>query len=302
MSNSIIPSLPAHLQKYVTESASHQNEMGVLKPSDFGINIIKVCQSQSREARPGSAGEPALPLGTMFLSRDRKVIPIGTPVIPLLRTVRYIKWNGRPGEGKMEFSTDNPNDARIKACDGLAWKQDQRTGKTLKPLVTEYCNFYVLCRECPDEPLLLSFSRTSASLGRKLTQDIIKATRGNKMPMRGLVYTLQTPRIERDAANEWYQINVVAGGFAPAEAESRANEMFELACALRDASTGAEFASIDADDGDSSPTVEAAAPANVINEPALRNVTHPAQPATPVASPSPAAASAVTPAATAGLW
>ena len=274
MSNqlSVLNNLPEHLKSYTSEQ--HRQDFGSLKPSDYGINMMKMCQGQSKEARPGHNGEPALPLGSMFLAQNRQVIQPGTLFIPLLRTNRYIKWNGRPGEGRMEFSTDNANDPRIVACNGLAWIQDERTGKNLKPLVTEYVNFYVMLQGQYEEPVLLSFSRTGMKNARSLTQNTARATAFGKLPLRALAYKLGAPLIDRDASNEWYQFNVVPAGFAPAEVKDHADRLYLLACALRDASTGAELANIDTD-ADEEPPITAAKPV----QPSTVTVAAPTMPA-----------------------
>jgi mono/diheme cytochrome c family protein len=71
----------------------------------------------------------------MFLSRDAIIIPAGTPFIPLCRAVRYILWEGKPGEGKLVFMTDDRNDDRIQAIHGLEFRKDPKTGKNEAPLV-----------------------------------------------------------------------------------------------------------------------------------------------------------------------
>jgi hypothetical protein len=239
-------------------------QFGHLQPADIGINFVKIVHGQSKEARPGPNGEPALPLGTIFLSRDRKVIQPDTPFIPLLRAVRYIKWDGRPGEGRMAFTCTDPNDRRIKDCDGLAWKPDPRNpSKQLKPEVTAYVNLYVLLKDCPDEPVMLSFSRTGAAAGRKLTQQLIKATLGGKLPLYSLMFKLGKPSEETDGQNLWYHHNCIQNGHVPPEALDAAKTMYEKALILNSMSTGAEFANAESDE---EPQDEPAAqPANVLS-------------------------------------
>lgn len=260
--------LPEHLKGYVSDSA--KSDLGRLKPSDIGVSFLKCCQTQSREARPNpSTGEPGIQFGAMFDSRSRKIIPVGTLIIPLLRTVRYIKWIGRPGEGRMEFTTDNENDPRIKACNGLQFTTDPRTQKQLPPLVTEYTNFYVACREIA-EPVLLSFARTSVPIGRRWTQDLIKATKG-RLPLRCLTFKLGQPSVKRDASNEWYQFNIEPAGFTDAAAMKKVDELHEAALAMHAASTGAEFTQIDEDEDDPAETFtkqQTAEPMNVVGTPA----------------------------------
>jgi hypothetical protein len=226
------------------ENKHYGSDFGTLKPSDFGVGFIKLCHGQSREAKKGANGEPPIAIGEMFISRNRQVLPVGTQFIPLLRTVNYIKWAGRPGEGRMEFSTSDENDPRIAKISGLTFTQDPRTGETKPPLVTQYVNFYCLVNGYADEPLILSFYRTSAPIGRRLTQDTFKASKCGHIPLRALLYQFGAPTVKREKGQEWVQFNPLPCGFAPAAAEERINKMYDFAESLKQASTGAEFQSL----------------------------------------------------------
>lgn len=246
MSNLVkVEGLPEYLQPMVNESGEHQEAFGHLKPADFGIGFIKLAQQMSRELKPGQNGEPGVTLGSMFISRDRTNIPPGTPFIPLYRKVTYIRWLGRPGDGRMDFSTDRENDPRIVKIDGLSFKKNARTGETEPPLVTTYYNFYVWSKICESEPLILSFYRTGTKLGRKFTQDLFRATKAAKLPLYSTLFTLGQPTIERDGAQEWYQFAIQPAGFTPEKLLAKAAEMFDLAKTLANASSGMEFSSLE---------------------------------------------------------
>jgi hypothetical protein len=234
----------------------------------------------------------------MFISRNRQILPVGTQFIPLIRTVNYIKWAGRPGEGRMEFSTSDENDPRITKINGLAFIQDPRTGETKPPLVTKYVNFYCLTNGYPDEPLILSFYRTSDPIGRRFTQDVFKATKCGHLPLRALVYQFGAPTVKRDKGQEWVQFNPQPAGFAPPQAEEKINKMYEFAESLKQASTGAEFQQLrEEDEGDDEPaethtkgavTVDTGAKLIDAKPVAQTVVAPPAPPAPAAATPTPA--------------
>lgn len=281
MDNALAHNLPAHLTKYMSEE--QHDDLGALTPADFGIGFIKIGHGQSREAKPGPNGEAAVPPGVMFISRDRTLVPEGTPFIPLCRSVTYIKWEGRPGDGHMEFSTRDPEDKRIKAIKGLDFTKDPRTGKNLAPLVTTYVNFYVMLKGC-EEPLLLSFHRTSIPIGRKLTQELFRSTKNNRLKLFTTLFTLNKPIPKRDGSNEWHQFNPVFAMYTPPEAIEAAERMYDLAIALRDASSGAEFTTIEdePEDDDAPSTIQAEArvihtpaPQQLQTPPPMQNVTPP---------------------------
>ena len=171
MSNELAK-IPSYLQKYV-KPVEQSTDFGELDPADFGLDILKIVQAQSKEAMPGPG---QLEQGTMFLSKTGTVIQPGTKFVPLLKTLRYIYWKGRPGDGELVFMTDDRDDPRIKAIDGLAFRKEN--GETKAPLVTTYMNFYcwITDSQLPDIPVLISFKRTGFPDGRKVLRDLRVAT------------------------------------------------------------------------------------------------------------------------------
>jgi hypothetical protein len=240
-----IEGVPEYLQTLVGENGENQSAFGALKPADFGIGFVKLVQQMSREVKPGPNGEPGLPLGAMFISRDRSPIAIGTPFIPLYRKVTYIRWLGKPGTGTMDFATDREDDPRIRKIDGLAFKKNPQTGESEPPLVTAYVNFYIWTKAFESEPLLLSFYRTGTQVGRRLTQDLFRATKGAKLPLYSLMFKFGEPAVTRDGQLEWYQFSVTPNGFTPEKLLPKAAEMFDLAKTLANASSGVEFSSLE---------------------------------------------------------
>jgi hypothetical protein len=246
MSNLVkIEGVPDYLQPLINESGENQEAFGALKPADFGIGFVKLVQQMSREVKPGPNGEPGLPLGKMFVSRDRSIILSGTPFIPLYRKVSYIRWLGKPGDGKMDFATDREDDPRIRKIDGLSFRKNPQTGESEPPLVTTYVNFYLWSKAFEAEPLILSFYRTGTQVGRRLTQDLFRATKGAKLPLYSLMFKFGEPTITRDGQLEWYQFNVVPNGYTPEKLMPKAAEMFDLAKTLATASTGVEFSALE---------------------------------------------------------
>lgn len=232
--------VPEYLQKYVYDKPN-MKQVGKLDSSDIGINMLKVTQSNSKEVkRPGwgiTGQEPQLPMGTMFLSRDGKIVTPGTPFIPLLRSVKYIKWKGKqPGEG-MDFMTDDENDARIQRIDGLAFLKDPQTGDTIAPLVTKYVSFYIMVAGC-ELPVLMSFKRTSMPEGRWLTQNCVMGTGGNMMPFFTLCFKFNIPKTIRDGSNDWWALSMAPNGKTPPEVCEKAERMARMAEALNELVTG----------------------------------------------------------------
>jgi hypothetical protein len=275
MSNIVqVSNLPAHLAGLLKQEPG--DDFGKLKPSDFGIGFVKICGPTSRERRASETGEPAIPEGAYFCSRDRSIIPIGTPFVPLCRQVTYIKWEGKPGEGRMAFSTSDPNDKRIRDCNGLTFIKNPRTNDVEPPLVTEYVNYYCLVGDYT-EPLMLSFKRTSYPIGRKLTRDLFQYTKGNCLPLFSVFFKFEMPILKTEGSNAWFQLGYAYQGYVPATVLDRAKEMHELAITMRQASTGAEFREVEDDD-----TGEQASE--------LKNITPPATPQAAGASSVPPAA------------
>lgn len=241
--------IPSYILATYDETGGNRNDLGQLRPADFGISFCKLVMEKMRETKVGwgpTGKEAPLPLNTMFLSRDHHIILPGTRFIPLMRRVSYIKWIGKPGEGRMEFQTDDANDPRILACDGLAFRKNERTGVTDAPIVTEYTNFYIWLQTFPDEPVLLSYHRTSVKNGRKLTQDVTRATKMGKAPLCSLVYQFEAPRMKMEGTQEWPQFAVSPSGFTPEAALEAAMKMREIAEELSKASE-LTFAQIERD-------------------------------------------------------
>ena len=235
----------------------------------------------------------------MFLSRECSVIPAGTPFIPLYRNVRYIKWIGKPGEGRIDYMTQDKNDSRIKAEQGLTFRKDNNSGETIAPSVTTYINFYVMIRGT-EFPAILSFKRTGIPDGKRLTQDILLATQGSSLPMFALTFILNTPKVVKDGNLHWHLYSIRAAGYTDQSMLDRAEKMAELAKNLSNMATEAEFESAENDSSgapkrtsgtiiDTTPTsitvnAPTSAPINTAVIPPAAQAT-PVAPAAPVAPP-----------------
>jgi hypothetical protein len=305
---------PAYLRDlYVPRG--YATDAGPLTPGDIGTNFVKIVQRMSKEAIAGwgpDRNEPAIPLGTMFLSRDRKVIPIDTPVFPLLRTIKFLRWEGRPGEGKLIGTADRRDDERILREDGLQFRRDAN-GKTLPPLWTEYINIYVACRECKGEPIVISFYRTSRPVGRKWVQLLLRATLGFSLPLYSHKYKLGSPCLERSGDQTWYQLVIKPDGFTPEEFLPRLKSLYQDAVAMNQASQGTEYLNLEAGaapEPEEAPNMFATEKTNDLPDfidvaatpvaPAPALAPAPVKPSTP--APTPAPAPAPTPAPVVEMW
>jgi len=246
---------PAFLAPYATPDIKKDprniEDMGELEPADFGLSFIKLCHGSSREAKPGwdaSKNAPPMPIGTIFLSRDHKIIPVDAKFVPLLRSTRFILWEGKPGDGRMVFMTHDRNDPRIKEIDGLAFTKDPNTGKTNPPLVTRYISYYVMC-QYSTEPVVISFYRTSEPIGRKFGQDLWRATDSYTIPIRSLQFKFLQPRIEERGGNSWPQFVFEPDGFVAQDTFVKGNELYDAAKGLDVALKGTEFGALE-DPGD----------------------------------------------------
>lgn len=238
--------LPAHILAEYSNTPNNE-AMGDLLPSDLGIPFIKLVHGQSKEAKPNWGGNNEQPMvqGTMFLSDTHQVVPVGTPFIVLCRRVSYIKWIGRPGDGKMEFTTTDPNDRRIRACDGLTFRKDpQNPAITLPPLVTTYYNFYVMTPLNPNTPYVLSFYRTSMPRGRELVRAIFQGTNGNKAKPYVLKFKFGTPHWEQDGDQSWPQFTFLPDGVPLPATLAAAKELYKLAHMMASAGATAGDAEI----------------------------------------------------------
>lgn len=237
-----LAAVPEHLRKYIQTPEQLKSQVGHLDASDLGINILKIVQSNSKEAKRAgwdlTGTAPALAQKTMFLSREAMVLPPGTAFIPLLRTVKYIKWIGRPGEGQMAFQTDDQNDSRI--GDGLQFKKDPQTGMNKAPEVTKYINFYVMVQGF-NQPVLLSFKRTSTPEGRWLFNAIMMSSLSKNLPMFTSAFILKDPRTVIDGQDEWYTLAMQPAGLVGPESIAKAEAMYETAQTYARISTGAEL-------------------------------------------------------------
>lgn len=233
--------IPAYLASEFKDTPT--DAMGELTPGDLGVPFVKMVHGQSAEAKPnwGGNNEQPLPQGTMFLSSNHTIIPIGTPFIVLCRRVSYIKWIGKPGDGKIAYSTLDRNDPRIVKEDGLNFRKDPSdpTGtKQLPPLVTTYYNFYVLTPFNMEQPHVLSFYRTGMDTGKKLVRAIFQGTNGNKANPYVLKFEFGTPHWEVDGKNSWPQFTFNAAGFASEATMKKAKEIQPLALMMSQAGSG----------------------------------------------------------------
>jgi hypothetical protein len=251
MSNELAPQVPEYLKKYQQPTANHE-DFGEIDSSDLGINMLKICQSNSREGKKAGWGitgqEPQIPQKSIFLSKDGKIIPPGTGFIPLIRTVKYIHWIGKPGDGRIDFMCDDKNDKRITDIDGLAFKKDPNSGDTIAPPVVKYINFYVMLQGY-ELPVLLSFKRTSIPDGKWLTQSTMMATQQNgNIPMHMLVYLLGMPKTVVDGANDWFAMTFQPAGFTPDEVAPKAKKMADFARNLTRLFSAKEYEAIERGD------------------------------------------------------
>lgn len=251
MSNELAPQVPEYLKKYQQPTANHE-DFGEIDSSDLGINMLKIGQDNSRECKKAGWGvtgqEPQIPQKSIFLSKDGKIIAPGTGFIPLIRTVKYIHWIGKPGDGRIDFMCDDKNDERIVKIDGLAFKKDPNSGETIAPPVVKYINFYVMLQGY-ELPVLLSFKRTSIPDGKWLTQSTMMATQQNgNIPMHMLVYLLGEPKTVVDGKMEWYAMTFKPAGFTPDEVAPKAKKMADFARNLTKLFSAKEYEAIERGD------------------------------------------------------
>lgn len=298
-----LAAIPDHVKALMKPvgSNAYRDDFGELSAQDFGVSFLKIVCQMSKEALPNwdKRGAQPMPVGTMFVSRTHKIIQPGTFFVPLLRKVRYIHWLGKPGQGKMAFTTDNKNDPRITSIHGLDFRDDpENPGKQKAPAVTQYINFYILLQG-ETEPMILSFYRTGIKKGRAMTQDLHTAchTAHWTLPMLTFMYKIVDPVFEVNEGQQWPVVTTEPAGYTPAEIITKCQAALELAKAMSEASTGAEFQNIDENAGGGNAETEApenlkpAQPAQVAAPAAPMNVmplpTAPA--AAPVAPPQPPA-------------
>jgi hypothetical protein len=239
--------VPAYLERYIKAEKDYMEDFGDVEASDWGLNFLKIIQSGERHSKPGwgpTQQEAALPIGQYILDKLNALVPFGTPFVPLLRSVTYIKFKGKkPGEG-IEFITKDKNDPRIKACNGLDFKENPTTGEKLAPEVTKYVNFYVITPYNLNEPAVLSFHRTATKVGAQLTKQIAQATavsgKLSKLPMFTLKFTLMQPRIIMDGSNTWFQIVYQPAGFVNDAMLAHFEKMHDMAKMMSESSFGVD--------------------------------------------------------------
>jgi len=262
-SNLALPdNAPAYLEHYLKPAEENASLFGKMDAADIGTTFLKLVHQSSREAIAGWDDEkkaPAIPFGTMFLSRDHAIIPPDTTIVLLLRTKRFIKWEGKPGEGKVVATANERTDPQIVNENGLAFGSNKNTGETIKPAWTEYTNFYLAMQQCK-EPVMLSFYRTSLPEGRKLTQTLMRASSGFKLPPYVLKFKLRTPTTETRGMNTWPKMNVQPDGFVAEELLGHLKKLFNAACIMHTASTGSEYVANPAGGGKTPADLKDAAP------------------------------------------
>jgi len=239
MSNEIILpgkeplAVPEHLKDYLDVSRKYIQDVGDVAVSDVGLNFLKLVHGMSKEAAPGWNGAESQPLpqGTMLLSRDQKILPPGSVVLPLIRQTRYIKWEGRPGNGVMLDQSDSASDPKITKENGLSWGRDE-ANKTIPPKWTKYVNFWVISKFNQDEPAILSFYRTSLNVARNWTSELMRLTKGWQYPLWLFRFKLLEPRWVNDGKNKWPQFNIAFDGFVQKDKLPNVEKAYQTARAL----------------------------------------------------------------------
>lgn len=246
MSSSIVPAnqqLPAFLQGLQTSKTSLLEDFGGLTKSDVSLTFVKICQSTSPEGKSKDPKvAPKVNPGLLFDSKNKDVIAAGTPFMPLFRKRKFIHWTGPINEGgKIAFSTDNPNDPRIRAIKGLEFLTDPATGKTLPPAVTEYLNFYLMVAGY-DDPLVLSFSRTSTKEGKDFSQSLLAQVSKDQLPMYAHQYVFGDCVFHEEGDLSWWKISIKPDGVVQdEEAFKMAEEMYNKAKVLADLVSDAAY-------------------------------------------------------------
>jgi hypothetical protein len=301
-------------QEFLTlaRPGGYRSDFGLIEPSDWGMNFVKIVNATSRQAKPGwgpNQNEQPMPQGTYILSQNSKPIPNETEFVPLLRTVTFIKFRGNKPSDGIEFITKDKNDPRILQCHGLDFRKDPNTGNPLPPLVTKFVNFYVITQYNPEEPAILSFFRASTKLGSALTKQIVQATKNFYFPMYTVKYKLKQPKLATGGGNTWYQIQYEPAGRVDPKSLPALQKVYDLACAIEAASTGEEFQETSdlepAEEHEQETAVPQAAAAPAAQAPSSPTPAAPAPPITvvsPTPTPQPAPQQeAVTPSAT-SIW
>lgn len=98
--------------------------------------------------------------GALLNSVDKSDLGEEVIIIPVILRKNYIRWIPRDEGGGMLWKSDDPNDARV--IEETKFGPDGQ-----KPLATAYLNFLCMI-EGQAMPIIVSFSNTSYTAGRKL--------------------------------------------------------------------------------------------------------------------------------------
>ena len=253
------PQLPESLPKeyalqYGKQAGAYAQDAGDVTIADIGLSFIKLIHGMSKEAKPGWDGpeSKALAPGTMLLSRQKKILPVGTIFVPLLRSTRYIKWEGRPGDGRMIDVCESANDPKIQRDNGLAWIRDE-AGDLVPPSWTKYVNFWCITPHNPQEPAILSFYRTSLPVAKRLTSELLRLTNVWSLPLFLFKFEFRTPRWAQKGNNSWPQIEFAYQGPVKQEGLTKTENAYKIAQALFQATS--KEAQISKENTDDAPTV-----------------------------------------------
>lgn len=238
---------PAYLMKYAARSGNFMDDFGLIEPSDWGLNFLKIVQATEIHGKPGwgpNGNEPAMPQGTYVLNRTHRVVPPDSIFVPVLRSVTFIRFKGKKTSDGILYMTKDPNDPRIVKENGLAFREDPNTGQREAPLVTKFVNFYIMTEYNWDEPAIISFHRTSTKRGSELTKAIAQATGLNgemaKLPMYCCMFRLREPSVERDGTQTWYQPRCAPSGFTAEKHLEHLEKMREMALFMDRSSADAQ--------------------------------------------------------------
>lgn len=215
------PPLPDYLRKL--SSAEHAEAYGQLSRTDLGISRLTLGQGETPAVKEGT-----VPQGAMFLSVTSKIIPPKTPFMVLRRETIYYKFkSSNPKEAKtIEFITKDPLDPRILKINGLDFTE-LPDGKKIKPSVTEFLNFYIVLPETfSNEPVLMSFKRSSLPAGRNFTRKLLRILPDKSLPLYGALFMLGQPVKDK---YDNYALTIIPCGFTPEKFLEKAKTMSLIA-------------------------------------------------------------------------
>lgn len=242
--------IPQHITTLMGKE-EFKSDFGKISPRDVRAPFIKIAHGNSPFCKPGwgpNGNEQPMPYGTMFMTHNYKVLPIGVHFIVLLRDTCYIKWlDGKPGTRMLGF-TKNENDPMIVKENGLAFRE--QNGKTLPPIWDTYMNFYVVTPYNMDQPVVLSFYRTALAISRKFLNHILQATQFMQMPIFSHKYKLSWKEAGPDTqGNTWAQFQYTPDGFVTEDIMKQCIPLVDKARMLSMVSDSVEFAAELADQG-----------------------------------------------------